>query len=50
MKQFVKALYKGNNCFKYVYEYFLGLSEEKLKAGIFDESQIRKMKNGKQFV
>jgi len=34
MKQFVKALDRGGDCFKYLGETFSGLSEEKLK-GVF---------------
>ena len=41
MKQFVKALNKEGSCFKYIYWKFLGLSNEKLEAGIFDGPQIR---------
>ena len=43
MKQFVKALDKNGGCFKYLCRFFPGLSLEKLKAGIFDGSQIRKL-------
>ena len=42
-KQFVKALNKENDYFKYLCESFPGLSEEKVKAGIFDEAQMRKI-------
>ena len=42
MKQFVKALNKEGNCFEYFCRTFPGLSNEKLKAGIFDGPQIRK--------
>ncbi|XP_073532722.1 uncharacterized protein [Phyllobates terribilis] len=41
MKQFVKAL--DGNCFMYICRSFPGLSSEKLKAGIFDGPQIRKL-------
>jgi hypothetical protein len=41
MKQFVKALKKDGNCFKYICRSFPGLSTEKLKAGVFDGPQIR---------
>ena len=36
MKQFVKALNKTGQCFQYILSAFPGLSNEKLKAGIFD--------------
>jgi hypothetical protein len=35
MKQFVKALPKEGECFKYLCKKFPGLSDEKLKEGIF---------------
>ena len=38
MKQFVKALDKNGDCFKYICKKFPGLTIEKLKAGIFDGS------------
>jgi hypothetical protein len=34
MKQFVKALQRNGNCFKYLCSKFHGLSETKLKEGI----------------
>ena len=37
MKQFVKALDKEGDCFQYICKAFPGLSNEKLKAGIFPE-------------
>ena len=43
MKQFVKALDKHGSCFNYIVRKFPGLSMEKLKAGIFDGLQIRKL-------
>ena len=43
MKQFVKTLDKNGGCFKYLCRFFPGLSLEKLKAGIFDGPQIRKL-------
>ena len=42
MKQFVKAFDKDGDCFIYICMKFPGLTIEKLKAGIFDGSQIRK--------
>ena len=43
MKQYVKALSKEGDCFRYLCAAFPELSEEKLKAGVFDGPQIRKM-------
>jgi len=43
MKQFVKALDKDGDCFNSIAKTFPGLSMEKLKAGIFDGPQIRKL-------
>lgn len=43
MKQFVKALSKDGECFKYICRSFPRQSMEKLKAGIFDGPQIRKL-------
>ena len=43
MKQFVRALDKNEGCFKYLHRFFPGLSLEKLKAGIFDGPQLRKL-------
>ena len=40
MKQFVKALDKEGECFKYLCTKFLRLRYEKIKAGIFDGPQI----------
>ena len=36
MKQFVKALEKDSDCFKYICMKFPGLTIEKLQAGISD--------------
>lgn len=44
MKQFVKALNKEGDCFKYLCEKFPALSEAKLKEGIFVGPQIRTLK------
>ena len=49
MKQFVKALEKDGDCFKYICIKFPGLTIEKLKAGIFDGPQIRKLMNDANF-
>ena len=43
MKQFVKAFDKDDDCFNFIAKTFPGLSIEKLKAGIFNGSQIRKL-------
>ena len=43
MKQFVKALEKDGDCFKYICMKFPGQTIEKLKACIFDGPQIRKL-------
>jgi hypothetical protein len=43
MKQFVKALPKTGNCFKYPCKTFPYLSEAKLKEGIFVGPGIRKL-------
>ena len=50
MKQFVKALDKKGDCFLYICDAFPGLSNEKLKAGIFDGPQIRKLINDDSFL
>ena len=41
MKQFVKALDKKGECFKYLCTKFSRLTYQKIKAGIFDGPQIR---------
>ena len=43
MKQFVNALDKDGDRFKYIVKIFPGLSMEKLKGCIFDGVQIRKL-------
>ena len=50
MKQFVKALDKDGDCFQYVCESFSSLSNEKLKAGIFDGPQIRQLMRDQKFL
>ncbi|GFV76506.1 uncharacterized protein TNCV_4727261 [Trichonephila clavipes] len=50
MKQFVKALDKEGECFKYFCEQFPGLSNAKLKEGIFVGSDIRKLLKDETFV
>ena len=43
MTQLVKTLDKDGDCFNNIAKTFPGLSMEKLKAGIFDGPQIRKL-------
>ena len=43
MKQFVKAFNKDGDCFDYIAKTFPGLKMKKLKGGIFDGTQIRKL-------
>ena len=43
MKQFVKALNKDGNCYKYICKKFPGISDAKVKEGIFVGPQIRKL-------
>lgn len=50
MKQFVKALDKDGECFKYICKTFPKLSMEKLKAGIFDGPQIRTLMKDANFI
>ena len=45
MKQLVKALNTEGDCFKYIFRAFPNETLEKLKAGIFDGPQIRKLMN-----
>ena len=49
-KQFVKALNKESDCFKYLCGVVQALSTEKLRSGIFDGPQIRRLMNDKRFV
>ncbi|GBM72250.1 hypothetical protein AVEN_221184-1 [Araneus ventricosus] len=49
MKQFVKALPKEGECFKYLCDQFPGLSEAKLKEGVFVGPDIRKMMKDENF-
>ena len=48
--QYVKALDIQRDCFKYICYTFPGLSEEKLRAGIFNGPQIRQLINDSSFV
>jgi hypothetical protein len=50
MIQFVKALPKTGNCFKYLCKRFPHLSEAKLKEGIFVGSGIRKLMFDEDFL
>lgn len=50
MKNFVKALDKDGETFKYLVEKFPRISDAKLKAGIFVGPQIRQLLNDDQFV
>ena len=50
MKQFVKASDKNGNCFRYICSRFPGTSYEKVRAGIFDEPQIRTLIRDPPFV
>jgi len=49
MKQFVKALPKEGPCFKYLTVQFPGLSDAKLKEGIFIGPDIRKLMKDENF-
>ena len=49
MKQFVKAFSVHGNCFNYICRVFPGMSNEKQKAGIFDDPQRRKLMNDPNF-
>ena len=50
MKQFVKALDKNGDCFRYIRSRFPGTSYEKVRAGIFDGRQIRTLIRDPAFV
>ena len=45
LKQYVKSLDKGGECFKYICQKFLFLRHEKIKTDVFDESQIQQQLN-----
>ena len=49
MKQFVKALDKGGDCFNYITQTFFGLSLKKLKGGIVDGPKNRKLTQDQTF-
>ena len=50
MKQFLKGLDKEGDCFKYLCVKFPTITEEKLKAGVFDGPQIRRLLNDPAFI
>jgi hypothetical protein len=50
MKQFVKALPKTGNCFKYIYKNLSDLSEAKQEEGVFVGPDIRKLMFDKDFL
>jgi hypothetical protein len=50
MKQFVKALGTDSECFQYIVAAFPALSFEKIKAGVFDGPQIRRLLSDDRFV
>ena len=50
MKQFIKALDKERECFKYLCTKFPRLTHEKIKAGIFNDSQIRLLLKDPAFI
>ena len=50
MKQFIKALDKEAACFEYICKAFPGVTIEKLKNGIFDGPDIRKLIKDHNFV
>ena len=50
MKQFVKALSLDSECFQHLVYAFPDLSHEKIKAGVFDEPQIRTLVRDQEFV
>ncbi|GBM30336.1 hypothetical protein AVEN_174146-1 [Araneus ventricosus] len=49
MKRFVKALPKEAECFKYLFAQFPGLSEAKLKEGVFVGADNRKIMKDENF-
>ena len=50
MKQFVKALDKGGECFRYLCTKFPRLTYENIKAGIFDGAQMRLLLKDATFI
>ncbi|QQP55413.1 Uncharacterized protein FKW44_008577 [Caligus rogercresseyi] len=49
MKQFTRALDKDGRCFNYLCRAFPRLTSDKVKAGIFDGPQIRKLIKDTEF-
>lgn len=49
MKQYVKALDKEGNAFKYIQQKFPKKSNDKLKEGVFDGPEIRKLLRDEAF-
>ncbi|GBM01487.1 hypothetical protein AVEN_209300-1 [Araneus ventricosus] len=49
MKQFFKTLPKEGDCFKFLYEWFLGFSESKLMEGVFVEPHIKNLMKNENF-
>ncbi|KYM93378.1 hypothetical protein ALC62_16020 [Cyphomyrmex costatus] len=50
MKQFVKSLDKTGKCFKYLHQIFPKYSDAKIKEGVFDGPQIRKLFRDPDFI
>lgn len=50
MKQFVKALDKTGKCFEYLQMIFSRVSDVKMKEGVFNGPQIRKMFRDNVFI
>ena len=49
MNQFVKALNVKGDCFQFICTTFPGLSYDKIKAGVFDGTQIKKFMKCQNF-
>ena len=50
MKQFIKSLDRSGQCFSYIVSSFPALTIEKIKAGIFDGPQIRRLMKDPNFI
>ena len=50
MKQYVKILDKGGECFKYICQKFFFLCYEKIKASVFDGPKIGQLLKDKEFI
>ena len=48
--QKIPSIYKEGDCFRYLENKFPSISDAKLKAGIFDGPQIRKLLNDDKFI